>query len=268
MLFPTQMWILLAVSAVLTLVGFYRFVWFMSVGYGLAVCGIGVAIMIMFAGKLTTPTLVMCVLMIIYGLRLSGYLLYRELKSKSYQNSLKKAVNESVGEKKIPIFVSVAVWIYVSFEYIFQTAAVTYRAYNGDKGGLFAVLGGIIMLAGIIIEALADKQKSDAKAKNPNRFVDDGLYSIVRCPNYFGEILFWTGVFISGFGAVKFGQFIITLIGYLLTLYVMFSGAKRLEVRQNKNYGNDPEYQAYYKKTPAIIPGVPLYSLASYKWLK
>ena len=77
-----------------------------------------------------------------------------------------------------------------------------------------------------------------------------------------------TGVFISGIGAVKFGQFIITLIGYLLILYVMFSGAKRLEVRQNKNYGNDPEYQLYYKKTPAIIPGVPLYSLASYKWLK
>ena len=127
MLFPTQMWILLAVSAVLTLVGFYRFVWFMSVGYGLAVFGIGVALMIMFAGQHTTPTLVMCILMIIYGLRLGGYLLYRELKSKSYQNSLKKAVNESVGGKKIPIFVSVAVWIYVSFEYIFQTAAVTYR---------------------------------------------------------------------------------------------------------------------------------------------
>ncbi|MBR2600147.1 MAG: hypothetical protein IKD84_04480, partial [Erysipelotrichaceae bacterium] len=77
MLFPTQMWILLAVSAVLTLVGFYRFVWFMSVGYGLAVFGIGVAIMIMFAGQLTTPTLVMCIPMIVYGLRLGGYLLYR-----------------------------------------------------------------------------------------------------------------------------------------------------------------------------------------------
>ncbi|MBQ9037199.1 MAG: DUF1295 domain-containing protein [Erysipelotrichaceae bacterium] len=268
MVFPTQMWILLAVSAVLTLVGFYRFVWFMSVGYGLAVCGIGLTLMIMFAGKLSVPTLVMCVLLMVYGLRLAGYLLYRELKNKNYQNNLKKAVNETVGEKKIPIFVSVFVWIYVAFEYVFQTSAITYRAINGDNGGFFAVIGGIVMLAGVIIESLADKQKSDAKAKNPNRFVDDGLYSIVRCPNYFGEILFWTGVTVSGIGTVHGGQTIVWLIGYLLILYVMFSGAKRLELRQNKNYGNDPEYQKYYKKTPAIIPGVPLYSLANIKWIK
>ena len=48
-------------------------------------------------------------------------------------------------------------------------------------------------------------------------------------------------------------------------IYVMFSGARRLEVRQNKNYGNDPEYQAYVKKTPIIFPFVPLYSLVDSK---
>ena len=48
----------------------------------------------------------------------------------------------------------------------------------------------------------------------------------------------------------------------------MFSGARRLELRQAENYGNDPEFQAYIKKTPIIIPFVPIYSVAKYSWLK
>lgn len=56
-------------------------------------------------------------------------------------------------------------------------------------------------------------------------------------------MIFWTGVLISGIGAISgVGQWIVVLIGYVGIIYVMFSGARRLEVRQNKNYGNDPEY--------------------------
>lgn len=47
----------------------------------------------------------------------------------------------------------------------------------------------------------------------------------------------------------------------------MFGGARRLEIRQNRNYGNDPEYQAYVKKAPIILPLVSLYSVKKYKWL-
>ena len=47
----------------------------------------------------------------------------------------------------------------------------------------------------------------------------------------------------------------------------MFGGARRLEIRQNKYYGSDPEYQAYVKKTPILLPFIPLYSVEKYKWL-
>lgn len=47
----------------------------------------------------------------------------------------------------------------------------------------------------------------------------------------------------------------------------MFSGARHLEIRQNKNYGDDLEYQAYVKRTPLLIPLIPLYSLEKYKFL-
>ena len=47
----------------------------------------------------------------------------------------------------------------------------------------------------------------------------------------------------------------------------MFSGARRLEVRQNEVYGDDPEYQSYIKKVPIILPFVPVYSVEKHKWL-
>ena len=43
--------------------------------------------------------------------------------------------------------------------------------------------------------------------------------------------------------------------------------ARRLEIRQNRTYGSDPEYRAYVKKTPIMIPLIPLYSVEKYKWL-
>ena len=48
----------------------------------------------------------------------------------------------------------------------------------------------------------------------------------------------------------------------------MFSGARRLEVRQAVTYGNDPEFQKYIKKTPILLPFVPIYSVEKHKWLQ
>ena len=124
------------------------------------------------------------------------------------------------------------------------------------------------MLFGIVFESIADIQKNKAKKINSRRFVDTGLYRIVRCPNYLGEMIFWTGVLISSIGAATgIGQWAVVLVGYAGIIFVMFSGARRLEIRQNKNYGNDPEYQKYVKTVPIMVPFVPLYSVEKYKWL-
>ena len=65
-----------------------------------------------------------------------------------------------------------------------------------------------------------------------------------------------------------FCQWVIAALGYIGIVYVMFSGARRLEMRQTETYGSDPEFQAYIKKNPLIIPFVPIYSVAKYKWLQ
>lgn len=70
--FPTSIWVVLGVCAVLSAVGFYKFVYFLSVGYGFAVCGSGAAILIMYWGTLTPWTMALCLLFMAYGIRLGA----------------------------------------------------------------------------------------------------------------------------------------------------------------------------------------------------
>lgn len=263
--FPPSIWVILGVCALLSAIGFYKFVYFLSVGYGFAVCGAGAAMLLLFGGSMQPASLLLCVLLMVYGIRLGGFLLWREIKSASYRKTLKDATG---GDKPMPVFVKAAIWVCVAIMYVLQVSPIFYRAANGDPGGSMPVVGAVIMALALVLESTADKQKSAAKQRNPRRFCDSGLYKLVRCPNYLGEVLFWTGVLLSGLGALTGPlQWGIALLGYLLIVYVMFSGAKRLELRQNKNYGSDPEYQAYVARTPILLPFVPLYHLDKVKWI-
>lgn len=264
--FPPLMWVLVIVCGVLSAIGFYKFVYFLSIGYGLAISGVGATVIIMYSKSLSLGCLVLSLLFIIYGIRLSGFLIVREVKSLSYRNTLEEVTKT---QKPMPLFVKFAIWISVTALYIAQTSPLFYRLSNNLPQGIMPWIGALIMSAALIIETISDKQKSAAKKLDPHRFCDTGLYKLVRCPNYLGEILFWMGVFLSGFGALKGAwQWIVAILGFILIVYVMFSGAKRLEIRQNKNYGQLEEYQAYISKTPILIPFVPLFSLKNWHFIK
>ena len=168
--------------------------------------------------------------------------------------------------------VKIILWISCALLYSCQSSPLTFRftSIKKDKNVyLFTYIGIIISFLGFLMEARADYEKNAAKKLNPNRFVDSGLYKLVRCPNYLGEILFWTGNFISGV-EIYYGltQWIISFIGYICIIYVMFGGTRTLEIRQNKSYGKDPEYQKYVKTTPILIPFIPLFSVEKYSWMK
>ena len=165
------------------------------------------------------------------------------------------------------------IWLMCALLYVGQISPVTFYLYNITQdlpvNDAWAWAGTVIATLGIIIEAIADAHKSRAKKTNPGRYVDTGLYRMVRCPNYFGEVLMWTGCFIICFGAsCNVWQWIIASLGYIGIVYVMFSGARRLEIRQEETYGKDAAFKEYTRKTPLIIPFVPIYSVAKYKWLQ
>ena len=256
--------ILLVLALIASSCGFYKYVWFISIGYGAAVALIGAGFLVLFSGNLTAGTVLQCVLFIAYGCRLSGYLAYRDLKT-AYHRRMKGEVKEN---NSVSFAAKTGIWFSAAILYVLETSPVLFRL-SGNKGtDAFCIAGFVISVIGLLLESTADLQKNRAKKKNPGRFVDTGLFRLVRCPNYFGEMVFWTGVFISGLNVYHTaGMWICAALGYAGIIYVMFGGARRLEIRQDKNYGSDPEYQKYKKTTPIMIPFVPIYSVKEHKWL-
>lgn len=259
--------ILFCVCAVMCAVGFYKFVYFLSIGYGFAVAGGGIAIFVMYLVNPTaTPlfiVLLQLVLFIAYGARLSGFLLARELKNASYRKTdVAKSTLDKKSEKKMPVFVLFTIWIMVSVLYVAQVSPMLFRIVNNSTDIVLPLIGMAVSVFGIILESVADSQKSAQKKVRPDMVATKGLYRIVRCPNYLGEIIFWTGVFVSGISTyATVGQWITAIIAYICIVYIMFNGAQRLEKRQMKRYGDNEEYNTYADKTPIIIPLLPIYHL-------
>ncbi len=122
-------------------------------------------------------------------------------------------------------------------------------------GGLFwAGLG--LWVFGFAVEVVADRQKTAFRADpaNQSRFINTGLWAWSRHPNYFGEIVLWCGVALMAAPALSGWQYA-TLISpiFVVVLLTFISGVRLLERRADKAWGEDPEYQAYKRSTPALV---------------
>ncbi len=109
---------------------------------------------------------------------------------------------------------------------------------------------------GFAIEVIADKQKrSFRKQHGKDAFITTGLWSISRHPNYFGEILLWVGVTLLAVPALQGWSYITLLSPVFVTLLLTrMSGIPLLEKKAEAKWGNDPNYQAYKKRTPLLVP--------------
>ena len=258
-------WILLLVSLIFSAVGFYMYIYFFSVGYGLSAAALGVTLAIGFRARIGAGELLACLLLLIYGLRLSGYLLIREIRSLAYRKVLSPELARS---RRMPIGPKLAIWVSCALLYTLEIIPLYFRLQNGARPDAMLYVGLVVMLCGVTLETCADLQKSAAKKRAPYALVSTGLFGFVRCPNYLGELIFWLGMLLQGSTALRgFGQWALALLGYALLIYIMFSGARRLEIRQNKNYGADPKYREYVRRVPILLPFIPLYSVEKYKWL-
>ena len=101
-----------------------------------------------------------------------------------------------------------------------------------------------------------DNQKTEFRSlpENKNKFITSGLWGKSRHPNYFGEIVLWTGIAVMSFSSLEGLQYL-TLISpiftYLLLVYV--SGVRMLEARGDIKWGEDESYKQYKKDTPVLF---------------
>jgi len=110
---------------------------------------------------------------------------------------------------------------------------------------------------GMTLEVVADHQKSVFKSQpeNQNQFIQTGLWSVVRHPNYLGEIILWFGVAVAAFPVLEGWQFLTMISPFFITfLLTRISGIPLLEKRGAQKWGHLEAYQEYLKHTPSLIP--------------
>jgi steroid 5-alpha reductase family enzyme len=120
--------------------------------------------------------------------------------------------------------------------------------------GLIGWGGAAIAVFGLVFETVADRQLARFKAQPGvrGRVLDSGLWRYSRHPNYFGDAVFWWGVFVVAVGAggawTVLGPIVMTV------LLMKISGVPLLEARLEETR---PGYREYVRRTSAFVPWWP-----------
>ena len=146
-----------------------------------------------------------------------------------------------------------AAWVFIQS----LAALVALTSLQQEPFGIVGFIGLGLWIFGFIFQVVADHQKTQFKANSANEgnFITEGLWSISRHPNYFGEIVLWTGIAVMALpvmSGLQYVSLISPVFGFLLIYFV--SGVRLLENKANKKWGNNPDYQNYKKNTPIFVP--------------
>ncbi|PWN50037.1 DUF1295-domain-containing protein [Violaceomyces palustris] len=125
-----------------------------------------------------------------------------------------------------------------------------------------------IWLAGMGLEIVADNQKTrwrreKDQGKHQEKFLESGVWSWSRHPNYFGEVTLWTGQYVLSISALANAQpfyrpwvagaaIVSPALEYALIRYL--SGVPLLEKSAETRFKDDPRWKEYKSKVPCFVP--------------
>ena len=207
---------------------------------------------------------------LLYGIRLASYLAFRNLTVPSKAKAMKEM-------DKTPRVKRLVLAFNVSMLYAFMMTPALYALRGNGKvlaGSLencqlagvslenCQLAGVVLTYLGLAIETISDAHKYIVKRSNNSEYGSTtfvgpttGTFRLCRHPSYFGEVLFWFGLFVGGIAT--FGKsaaaWICSILGLLGITFVMTSASKRLDKKQFDNYGGQDKYDTYRGKVRGRI---------------
>jgi steroid 5-alpha reductase family enzyme len=189
-------------------------------------------------------------LVIIWAARLGSFL-YQRIKAAGEDRRFR--------ERKTSFARFLLTWtlqgLWVTFSIAAALAVITSQ--KRVEIGIFFVIGLLVWLAGFIIETIADSQKRAFKADpaQKGKFIQTGLWSWSRHPNYFGEIVLWAGIAIIAIPVLSGWQWV-TMISpiFIYFLLTRISGVPMLEKQADERWGGQPDYEDYKNRTSVLVP--------------
>lgn len=220
-----------------------------DLSYGLTFIIIAAMLWYVHSG-LSLFQIVLAIMVIIWALRLSGYLFIRILKTKS-DKRFDGIREHPLKFARFWLLQAISIWI------IMLPTIQILSAKQWFSQPVFWIGGFLVWSVGLIIEAVADWQKYTFKSnpKNKNTWIKTGLWKYSRHPNYFGEILIWWGIFIYSIPSLAIWS-LPTIIGpiYITWLLIKVTGIPPLEKSYLQRFGKNPKFRQYKSQTNLLIP--------------
>jgi steroid 5-alpha reductase family enzyme len=212
-----------------------------------------IAIACLFSGPLDARSALVALMVVIWALRLGSFL-FRRISADG-----KDARFDKIKVNPLRFFLTWTLqgtWVALTA----ASALVIITTETRLPIDIFAIIGLTMWVAGFAIEIIADNQKSQFRAnpKNAGRFITTGLWAWSRHPNYFGEILLWTGITVASLPLLVGWQWV-TIISPIFVIFLLtkVSGIPMLAKAGQKKWGDEPEYKDYIQRTPKLVPRPP-----------
>ena len=153
---------------------------------------------------------------------------------------------------------------------------------------LWLKVGTVVAVSGWTMETLADYQKWSFKLTHPGQFCNAGVWSVSQHPNWFGNLLLWSGVVVMNASALidptsssasssssssstllqhwsqqvwRFRRLGLALLSPAFMWYLFNSQAtgqllpEAVQAYKDRyQYGKDPKFTHYVDTTPLIVP--------------
>ena len=140
-------------------------------------------------------------------------------------------------------------------------------AWQGSDTSLYwadYLIAGLMLLL-IVLETISDQQQYDFQNKKYKKmelgkslegdykrgFITSGLWAFSRHPNYYGEIMFWWGIFV--FGSSFTGLNYLLLAPIAMTAMFWYASIPWIEI---KILRTRPQYKDYQKRVHILFPEI------------
>ena len=211
---------------------------------------------------------------LLYGVRLSVFLAWRQRRVKFIGKQTQSFDETCTPAKAVLLSVCLGVL------YACMVSPVLFVLRNTDPTGAstaswtastWYLSYGVELLmsyGGLLLEAVADQHKFYVKQRHQSDYGDlrfvgptHGLYGLCRHPNFFGEILFWTGIWLAGVSSHSFGDslsaWVAGTLGWITICFIMKDSAARLDQKQEKNYQGSKHYQEWKQRVRGSLLPIP-----------
>ncbi len=204
---------------------------------------------VLLSSPLDLRSMIVAGMVMFWSIRLAGFLFLRISKAG------KDSRFDTMKHKPVRFFLA---WTLQGL-WVLLTAACALAIIAGGNRvelGVIGYIGIAVWTLGILIEIVADRQKSAFRADpdNKGRFISTGLWAWSRHPNYFGEIVLWIGMAIIAIPVLQGFQWA-TLISPVFVFFLLtkVSGVPLLEDAADEKWGGQDDYEAYKQNTPVLF---------------